>query len=178
MEDKVPRTKIHKAGLVFLLTDLFDQGLTEEDIAVNLTQYCAEKNITDQHGNVFIFSQSTVNRALKPIRDEHRTQTKEKIEAHVESHIESDLEAIEEAEGYHLGIARTKTEKHKTRSDAYMKMARLIFDKIRVAMGEADSEEIADRMLKEIDESLDPELKDRVNAISETGSAGRISGPH
>ena len=59
-----------------------------------------------------------------------------------------------------------------------MKMARLIFDKIRVAMGEADSEEIADRMLKEIDESLDPELKDRVNAISETGSAGRISGPH
>lgn len=178
MEAKVPRTKIHRAGLVFLLTDLFDQGLTEEDIAANLTQYCAEKDITDQAGKTYVFSQSTVNRALKPIRDEHRTQIREKIEERVESHIESDLKAVEEAEEYHLGVARMEEEKYKTRSDAYMKMARLIFDKIRMAMGEADSEEIADKMLKEIDESLDPELKDRINAISETGSAEGISGPH
>ena len=181
MEEKTPRTKIHKAGLIFLLTSLFDKGLTEEEIAINLTQYCAEKDITDQSGKAYVFSQSTVNRALKPIRDEHRSQIRGKIQERVECHIESDLEAVEEAEKYHLGIARTEDgdgADYRTRSDAYMKMAKLIFDKIRVALTGTDDEEIAGKMLKKIEESLDPELKDRVNAISETGSSKGISGPH
>ena len=58
-----------------------------------------------------MFSQSTVNRALKPIREQHRTQTKDKIAEHVENHIESDLKAVEEASEYHIGIARKGDDK-------------------------------------------------------------------
>lgn len=171
------QTKIQKAGLVPILVNLFEKNMTEAEIASQMTAFCIENGIRDdQTGDFLQISQSTVNRTLKPIRRKFESKAQEKINKHIDAHIESDLKVVEEATNYHIIEARA-AEDYKTKSDAYMKGCRIIFEKLKTALGGPGEEDVAEQIAREF-ENLDPAVKEKIHAISK-GAGGRgLSGPH
>ena len=174
-------TKVRRFGLTSMAIDLMDQGLKEDDIAQHLTEYCEEHGIKDGQGRKVTISQSTVNRELKPIREKFRNEAKGKINKHINDHIEGDLETIEEAERYHLAVARDEGQKHGIRSDAYVKTCRLIFEKIKSAMGGPSDEDIADQVVRSVRselEQIDPKLRGKLNAVCPTPGPESVRRDH
>lgn len=167
MESKVKRYRLDTLAI-----ELFNRGLTEAEIADSLTAELAQQGIEDQ------ISQPTVNRFLKPIRDEDKIQTQKKIRKAVNDRIDSDIELVDEAVRFHAGCARDEELKIRERSDMYMKATRIIFDKVKVAMGSDDPEEVGRRMVEEIEKSLDPELRKKIHAIRTPAGAEPVSRPH
>ena len=94
MESKVKRYKLE--GLAI---ELFNQGLTEAEIADSLTAALAQDGVQDQ------ISQPTVNRFLRPIREADKIETQKKIRKAVNDRIDSDIELVDEAVRFHAGCA-------------------------------------------------------------------------
>jgi len=185
---RVRQTKIEKLGLESLARSLFldSPSLTEEGIADKLTLYCLEKEIKDPATQQpATFSQSSVNRFLKPVRREYRDKARQQLDAALDQHIKSDLEAVQEAIGFHFGQARVAEGTDlkdmpdpKLRSDMYMKGCRLVFDKVRLSLGELDPEEIAEKIARELSGNMDPLLQDEINGITQDTGFNEISVTH
>lgn len=158
-------TKIERSGNKLLAITLLQRGLTEIEIARSLTDHCRDNDIRDSSGNLYTISQATVNRELKEYRAKYKSKAQNALTKHIDDHIVSDLKAIEEAEKYHLGIARIDGSDHRVRSDAYMKMSKLIFEKLRTALGGSDEDDISGLIAEEVRKSLNPELKEQVDAL-------------
>lgn len=171
-------TKIERAGLKAMAVRLMREGMTETDIAESLTRHCQAQHIVNPQGSPWTFSQTTVNRELKAFREQYKHKAKTKFDEFVDQHIESDLSAIQEAAEYHLGVARDAEQEHRIRSDAYMRMSKIIFDKIKTAMGGPDEAEVAEKIAEEIRKSADPDLMERIHALAQGSGDQRISGPH
>ena len=177
-EPEIQSTKIAKAGLTGLALELHRQHLTEQEIADRLNDHVRLNNLADPRGKPWAFSQSTVHRTLAPFKEQYRNKAKEKLDKFIDAHIESDLLAIQEAEEYHMGVARDKEKDYRTRSDAFMKTSRLIFEKVKAALGGPDEADIAERIATEVEKNLDPALREKLHAVTSRANAPGLSRPH
>ena len=169
----MPESKVKRYGLETLAIEMMGQGVTEVEIAEALTGELARRGVSDS------VSQATVNRFLKPIRDADRIETQKKIRKAVNDRIDSDIELVDEAIAFHAGEARADgTHTPKVRSDFYVRATKIIFEKVKAAMGSDDPEEVGRRLVEEIEKSLDPTLREKIRAIQSPAGAGAISGPH
>ena len=176
---RIMATKIERAGLKPVALNFLRSGYTEVEIAEALNKQCADQRLTNKYGEIWVFSQSTVNRELKSYRDKYKDQAKDKLDKFVNDHIESDLKVIEEAERYHVGVARDEDEEHRVRSESYMRAAKLIFEKLKTALGGADDKDISELIADELKKSIDPDLQEKLDGIISQGTdITAVSGPH
>lgn len=152
---------------------LHKQGRSEKDIALQLTEHAKEEGKADpDSGQPWTFSQSTVNRELRRYKKEYKDEVGKAYKEFVQADIKTDLIAVNEAIRDHRIIGEDKEQPYGTWSDAYMKMCKIIFQKIQHALGVGEGDSIIDEIVKDVEENLPKKLRDRIKKVTDsTGPA-------
>lgn len=111
-------------------------GLTHTQIAEILT--------TELAGRASV-SQATVSRWLKAVRQERGEQTRQVVQDHIQATVPADLQALEEVEGWLLGIFRDQTELLKIRDTSMLGDRDLERLAAAVQASEGDGFDLSDR---------------------------------
>lgn len=103
--------KITRYGMSQRVLELSAMGKNTYEIAAIVTDDLQARGISDS------LSQSAVSRWLKGVREERAEKTRSVVQEHIKEVVPKDLEALEEIEGWLMGIFRNQRELVKIRSE-------------------------------------------------------------